>query len=154
MPKPKPIPDGYHSLTSYLVVHDAKAAIEFYKKAFGAKELLRIDGPGGKIGHAELKIGDSPLMLADEHPEMGAKSPRSYGGSPMGLVLYVDDVDLVFNRAVAAGAKVKRPVADQFYGDRVGGLEDPFGHMWYVATHKEDVSADEMKRRAAAMHPS
>ena len=150
--KVKPIPDGYHSVTPYLIVRGGVAAIDFYKKAFGAVELFRMDGPGGKIGHAEIRIGDSPIMLADEHPEIGAKSPQMIGGSPVSIMLYVEDVDAVVAQAVAAGAKVVRPVADQFYGDRSGGLEDPFGHSWYVATHKEDVSMEEMHRRAAALH--
>jgi PhnB protein len=146
----KPIPEGYHTATPYLIVRDAARAIEFYKKAFGAKELMRMADPSGKIGHAEIKIGDSPIMLADEVPGMGYRSPESFGGSPVSILLYVEDVDAVFNQAVAAGAKVQRPVADQFYGDRTGGVTDPFGHVWYVATHKEDVSPEEMRKRAAA----
>jgi PhnB protein len=148
--KPKPVPDGYHTATPYLIVNGAAQAIEFYKKAFGATELMRIAQPGGKIGHAEIKIGDSPIMLADESPDVGARSPQSIGGSPVSIMLYVEDVDRIFSQAVAAGAKVKRPVADQFYGDRTGGIEDPFGHLWYIATHKEDVSPEEMRKRAAA----
>jgi PhnB protein len=148
--KPKPIPDGYHTATPYLIVKDAARAIEFYKKAFGATELVRMAQPDGKIGHAEIKIGDSPIMLADEFPEMGARSPQSLGGSPVSILLYVENVDAVFSQAVAAGAKVQRPVKDQFYGDRTGGVEDPFGHLWYIATHMEDVSPDEMRKRAAA----
>lgn len=148
--KVKPIPEGYHTVTPYLIVKDGARAIEFYKKAFGAKELMRMAGPDGKIGHAEIKIGDSPIMLADENPKMGARSPQSLGGSPVSILLYVEDVDTVFNQAVAAGGKVERPIADQFYGDRTGGLTDPFGHIWYISTHKEDVSPDEMKKRAAA----
>ena len=148
--KPKSIPDGYHSATPYLIVNDAAAAIEFYEKAFGATELMRMPKPNGKIGHAEIKIGDSPIMLADEAPEMGARSPRTIGGSPVRILLYVDDVDSTFTKAFNGGAKVKRPVADQFYGDRTGGVEDPFGHLWYIATHVEDVSPEEMKKRAAA----
>ena len=148
--KVSPIPRGYHTATPYLIVKDAAGAIEFYKKAFGATELMRMPGPDGKIGHAEIKIGDSPIMLADEVPGMGFRSPESLGGSPISILLYVKDVDAVFSQAVAAGAKVQRPVADQFYGDRTGGLIDPFGHLWYVATHKEDVSPEEMKKRAAA----
>ena len=148
--KVKPIPEGYHTATPYLIVKDAARAIEFYKKAFGATELMRIPGPGGKIGHAEIKIGDSPIMLADEVPGMGFRSPESLGGSPISILLYVEDVDVVFSEALAAGAKVQRPVADQFYGDRTGGVTDPFGHVWYIATHKEDVSPEEMKKRAAA----
>jgi PhnB protein len=146
----KPIPEGYHTATPYLIVKDAARAIEFYKKAFGAMELMRMANPSGKIGHAEIKIGDSPIMLADEVPEMGHRSPESLGGSPVSILLYVQDVDTVFNQAVAAGAKVQRPVADQFYGDRTGGVTDPFGHVWYVATHMEDVSPEEMRKRAAA----
>ena len=148
--KVKPIPEGYHTATPYLIVKDAARAIEFYKKAFGATELMRMPGPGGKIGHAEIKIGDSPIMLADEVPGMGFRSPESLGGSPISILLYVEDVDVVFSEALDAGAKVQRPVADQFYGDRTGGVTDPFGHVWYIATHKEDVSPEEMKKRAAA----
>jgi PhnB protein len=148
--KSKPIPEGYHNATPYLIVNDAAAAIEFYKTAFGAKELMRMPKPNGKIGHAEIKIGDSPIMLADEAPEVGARSPRTIGGSPVSIFLYVEDVDTTFNKAVKAGAKVQRPLADQFYGDRTGGIEDPFGHVWYVATHVEDVPPEEMKKRAAA----
>ena len=148
--KVKPIPQGYHTATPYLIVNDGARAIEFYKKAFGATELFRMAGPDGKIGHAEIKIGDSPIMLADEVPAMGHRSPQSLGGSPVSILLYVEDVDAVFNQAVAAGAKVARPVADQFYGDRTGGVTDPFGHAWYIATHKEDVSSEELQKRAAA----
>jgi len=146
----KPIPEGYHTATPYLIAGDAAAAIDYYKQAFGATELFRMPAPGGKIGHAEIKIGDSPIMLADEFPEMGYKSPQTLGGSPVSIMIYVADVDAVFNQAVAAGGKVQRPVKDQFYGDRSGTLEDPFGHVWHVATHKEDVSAEEMERRAQA----
>jgi PhnB protein len=146
----KPIPDGYHTVTPYLALRDAARAIEFYQKVFGAKEELRIPGPGGKIGHAEIVIGDSHIMLADEHPERGHLGPQSRGGSTVSIMLYLENVDEVVERAVAAGAKLLMPVADQFYGDRMGGLEDPFGQVWYVATHTEDVSAEEMKRRAAA----
>jgi PhnB protein len=148
--KVKPIPDGYHSVTPYLIVNGGAAAIEFYKKAFGAKEQFRMPGPDGKIGHAEIRIGDSMVMLADESQEVGAKAPKSVGGTPVSIVLYVEDVDRVFAQAVAAGAKVERPLADQFYGDRTGGVLDPFGHRWHIATHKEDVSEEEMKRRMAA----
>lgn len=148
--KPKPIPDGYHSATPYLIVNDAAGAIQFYKQAFGATVLVRMPKPNGKIGHAEIKIGDSIIMLADEFPEINARSPRSLGGSPVSILLYVDDVDTTFAKAVEAGAKVQRPLADQFYGDRTGGIEDPFGHVWYIATHVEDVSPEEMKKRAAA----
>lgn len=148
--KPKPIPDGYHTATPYLIVKGAAQAIEFYKKAFGATELLRMEQPGGKVGHAEIKIGDSTIMLADEAPDVDARSPQTIGGSPVSILLYVEDVDAVFTKAVAAGAAVQRPVANQFYGDRTGGVKDPFGHVWYIATHVEDVSPDEMRKRAAA----
>jgi PhnB protein len=147
----KPIPDGYHTVTPYLIVQGAAAAIEFYKKALGATELFRMPGPGGKVAHAEIQIGNSRIMLADEHPEMGAKAPGPSGGSPVGLMLYVEDVDARFNRAVAAGAKVKKPLADQFYGDRSGSVTDPFGHQWTIATHKEDVSPAEIDRRMKEM---
>ncbi len=149
MAKVKPVPDGYHTLTPYLVIRDAAKAIEFYKKAFGAKETFRMPGPGGKIMHAELQIGDSMLMLAEEMPEYGAKSPQALGGSPVNVFLYVEDADKVFNQAVAAGATVTMPLADQFWGDRYGKLADPFGHQWSVATHKEDVAPEEMAKRAA-----
>lgn len=146
----KPIPEGYHSVTPYLIINGATAALDYYTRAFGAVELFRMPAPEGKIGHAEIKIGDSPIMLADEAPEMGYKSPQSLGGSPVSIMIYVEDVDTVFNRAIAAGGKEQRPVKDQFYGDRSGTLEDPFGHVWHVATHKEDVSPEEMERRAQA----
>jgi PhnB protein len=146
----KNIPDGYHSVTPYLIVKGGAEAIEFYQKAFGATELMRIPAPGGKVGHAEIKIGDSPIMLADEFPEMGYKSPQTLGGSPVSIMIYVADVDTVFSQAIAAGGKEQRPVKDQFYGDRSGTLEDPFGHVWHVATHTEDVSPQEMERRASA----
>jgi PhnB protein len=144
----KPIPEGYHSVTPYLIISGASDAIEFYKKAFGAAELFRFPAPGGKIGHAEIKIGDSPIMLADEYPAMGYKGPQSLGGSPITLMIYVEDVDNVFNRAVNAGATVKEAVQDKFYGDRTGTLTDPFGHVWHISTHKEDVSMEELERRA------
>lgn len=146
-----PIPAGYHSVTPYLIVSDGKKAIEFYKQAFGATEVLRLQSPDGKIGHAEVKIGDSHVMLADEFPEMGAKSPKSIGGTPVGLAVYVPDVDRVFAQAIAAGGKEERPVQDQFYGDRSGTLIDPFGHKWTIATHIEDVPQEEVERRFAAM---
>ena len=145
----KPIPDGYHSVTPYLILDDATRALEFYKKALSAVELFRMAAPGGKIGHAEIKIGDSPIMLADESPEMGARSARTIGGSPVSLMVYVEDVDARVAQAVAAGAKLTRPVANQFYGDRTGGIEDPFGYHWYLATHVEDVPPDELEKRAA-----
>ena len=148
----KAIPDGYHSVTPYLIIKGAADGIDYYQKAFGAIELMRMPAPGGKIGHAEIKIGDSPIMLADEFPEMGYTSPQTLGGSPVSIMIYVADVDSVFKQAIAAGGKEQRPVQDQFYGDRMGTLEDPFGHVWHVATHKEDVSAEEMKRRAKAAH--
>jgi PhnB protein len=151
MSKVKPIPDGYHTATPYLIADDAARAIEFYKKAFGAIEKVRIPGPGGKIGHAEIQIGDSPIMLADEHHEIGALSPHRIGGSPVSITLYVEDVDHVVERALAAGAKLLRPVKDQFYGDRSGTLTDPAGHVWHVATHKEDLSLEEIKRRGEAL---
>ena len=147
----KPIPEGYHSVTPYLTLDDATRAIEFYKKAFGAVELMRMPAPGGRIGHAEIKIGDSPIMLADENPEMGNRSPRKLGGSPISLMVYVKDVDAQVAQAVAAGGKLVRPVADQFYGDRTGGIDDPFGYHWYLATHVEDVPPDELAKRAAKM---
>ena len=147
----KPIPDGYHTATPYLIIEGAADAIEFYKQAFGAVELFRMPGPDGKIGHAEIKIGDSPIMLADAYPDMGYKGPKSLGGSPVSLMIYVEDVDTVFKRAVDAGATVKEVVSDKFYGDRMGTLIDPFGHVWHVATHKEDVSVAEMEKRAAAL---
>ncbi len=150
-PKAKPIPDGYHSITPYLITKGAAAAIEFYKKAFGAVELVRMPQPDGRVGHAELKIGDSVIMLADEFPEMNAVGPQTLGNSPVGILLYVDDADTVFNRALSLGATVNKPLADQFYGDRNGTLIDPLGHQWTIATHKEDVSPEEMKRRMAAM---
>ena len=143
----KSIPEGYSAVTPYLIVADCGRALDFYKKAFGARELLRMAGPGGKVGHAEIEIGGSKLMMADEFPEMDCKGPKAYGGSPVSIHLYVTDVDGTAKQAVAAGAKVKRPVEDQFYGDRLGTLEDPFGHTWHVATHKEDLSDDEMRRR-------
>jgi len=146
----KPVPDGYHTATPYLIINGAAAALKFYKEAFGATELFRMDAPGGKIGHAEIKIGDSPIMLADEFPDMGYRGPQAIGGTPVSIMLYVEDVDAVFNRTVAAGAKVKQPVKDQFYGDRSGTLEDPFGHVWTIATHKEDLPPEEMRRRAEA----
>jgi PhnB protein len=143
----KPIPEGYHTATPYLVVKGAAAAIDYYKKAFGATELFRMPGPGGCVMHAEIKIGDSPIMVADENPERGYRGPQALGGSPVSLMLYVEDVDERFERAVSAGGKVVQPVKDQFYGDRSGTLTDPFGHTWTIGTHKEDVSSQEMQRR-------
>ncbi|MFN2515263.1 MAG: VOC family protein [Pyrinomonadaceae bacterium] len=146
----KPIPEGYHSVTPYLIIKGAADAIEFYKKAFGATELFRMPQPDGKVGHAEIKIGDSPIMLSDEHPELGYTGPTTIGGTPVSLMIYVDDVDTVFKRAIAEGAEQQKPVQDQFYGDRSGTLKDPFGHIWTVATHKEDVTPEEMDKRMAA----
>ena len=142
----KPIPEGYHTLTPFLTVRNAERAIEFYKQAFGAQERGVAKGPDGKVMHAELKIGDSVIMLSDEYPEFGSLSPQSVGGSPMGLHIYIENVDAAFDRAVKAGAQVEMPVMDQFWGDRYGKLKDPFGHKWSIATHVKDMSADEMKR--------
>jgi PhnB protein len=146
----KPIPDGYHSVTPYLIVRNAARALDYYKQAFGATELVRMNAPEGKIGHAEVRIGDSVVMLADEFPGWGAKSPEAYGGSPVHLMIYVEDCDAVFNRALAAGGKEIRPLKDQFYGDRSGTLDDPYGHQWTIATHKEDLSPEEMQQRSEA----
>jgi PhnB protein len=144
------IPSGYHTLTPYLVVNDASRAIEFYKQVFGAKETVRMGGPGGKVGHAELKIGDSMLMLSDEMPGSGNRSPQSLGGSPVSVFMYVENVDSVFDQAVKAGAKADKPPEDMFWGDRFGHLTDPFGHLWAIATHIEDVAPEEMRKRAQA----
>ncbi len=146
----KAIPDGYRTVTPYLIVKGAARAIEFYQRAFGAIELMRMSDGQGRVGHAEIRIGDSVIMLADEQPAMGYREPRSLGGSSVSILLYLEDVDGVFERAVKAGARAQRPVADQFYGDRSGTLEDPFGHVWTIATHIEDVAPEEMKRRAQA----
>jgi PhnB protein len=145
-----PTPEGYHSVTPYLFIKGAAGAIEFYKNVFGATEVMRMPGPNGQIMHAELKIGDSKIMLSDENPQMGALSPQTIGGTASGLNVYIADVDVVVQKAVDAGAKLVRPVKDQFYGDRSGSIIDPFGHMWSVATHVEDVSPEEMSKRAAA----
>ena len=145
----KPIPEGYHSVTPYLVIDGAAEALEYYKIAFGAIELFRMEHEG-KIGHAEMKIGDSPIMLADAHPSEGHVSPKTLGGSPVGIMIYVDDVDTTFQQAIAAGGVEKKALQDQFYGDRSGTLTDPFGHVWTVATHKEDVSPEEIEKRLAA----
>jgi PhnB protein len=148
------IPEGHNSVTPYLIVRGAAEAIEYYETIFGATELVRMPGPGGRIGHAELKIGDSRIMLADEFPEMGHRGPLSLGSSPVSLLVYVEDVDKIVERAVAAGAKIMKPVQDQFYGDRSGFIQDPFGHLWGVATHKEDVSPQEMKERMEKLMPA
>jgi PhnB protein len=147
----KPIPEGYHSVTPYLVVKGAAKAIDFYKKAFGAKELFRMEGPGGTVAHAELEIGDSRIMLADESPQMGYTGPEPGSRTSVGLMIYVNDVDKTAAQAIAAGIKTEREVQDQFYGDRSGNFVDPFGHRWTIATHKEDVSKEEMDRRMASM---
>jgi PhnB protein len=144
-----PIPEDYPRVVPYLIVDGAAAAIDFYKAVLGATERFRLGGPDGKVGHAELEIGDSVIMLADEHREMDARGPKSVGGTPVSLHVYVEDADGVFARATEAGAKALRPVEDRFYGDRTGGFEDPFGHRWHVATHVEDVPEDEMSKRAA-----
>ena len=143
----KPIPQGFRSVTPYLTLSDAARALDFYKRAFGAQEVMRMDGPDGKIGHAEIKIGDSIIMLADEMPGTGGRSPQSLGGTTGGVFLYVENADSIFNQAVSAGAKVEAPLGDMFWGDRYGRLRDPFGHSWSVATHKEDVAPAEMSRR-------
>lgn len=144
-----PIPAGYHSVTPYLICKGAAKAIDWYVKALGAEETVRMPGPGGTVVHAEIRIGDSIVMLADEHPEMGHRSPASLGGTPVGIALYVKDCDAIFDRAVKAGAKAQRPMQDQFYGDRSGTVVDPFGHQWTIATHIEDVSPEEMEKRMA-----
>ena len=149
--KVQPIPKGYHAVTAYLAVRGAQQALDYYKKAFGAKELLRMPGPDGKIGHAEIRVGDSHVMLADEHPEMDFQGPQTRGGTTVQLHLYVPDVDATVEKALAAGGKLVRPIKDQFYGDRSGTIADPFGHVWYVATHKEDLSPAEIRRRVEAM---
>ncbi len=151
MAKVKPIPEGYHSVTPYLIVNGAARAIDFYKKAFGAQELFRMDGPDGKIMHAEIKIGDSPVMLADEFPQRGYRAPRAEEGTPVSLMIYVEDVDKVAAQAIAAGIKTERPVEDMFYGDRTGTFLDPFGHRWTISTRKEEVTKQEMERRMAAL---
>jgi PhnB protein len=146
----KPIPEGYHSVTPYLIVKGAAKAIDYYKKVFGATEIMRMPGPNGTVGHAEIKIGDSVIMLADEQ-QGNFRSPEGLGGSPVSLMVYVEDVDKTFKQAVSNGAKEVRAIQDQFYGDRSGNLVDPFGHVWTVATHKEDVSQAEMQRRMSTL---
>jgi len=144
----KPIPDGYRNITPYLSIEGAAAAVDFYQQAFGATELFRMPTPSGGIGHAEIKIGDSTIMLADPCEEETFRNPRSLGGSPAGLHLYVEDVDTVFAQAVAAGAKIIQPLENRFYDDRNGTLEDPFGHLWFLSTHKEDLTPEEIDKRA------
>ena len=145
------IPAGYAGVTAYLIIRGAARALDYYKKAFGATEIMRFPGPGDTIAHAEIKIGDGTVMLADEAPDMGYRSPQSIGGTPVSLLFYVADVDARFAQAIKAGGKVQRAVQDQFYGDRSGTLEDPFGHIWTIATHVEDVSMEEVNKRMAAM---
>ena len=152
MAKVNPIPEGYHSVTPYLSIKGAAAAIDYYKEVFGATELFRMPGPEGKIGHAEIKIGNSPIMLADEYPDIEFVSPQTLGGTPVGLMIYVDDVDTMFKQAISRGAKEVKPLQNQFYGDRSGTLKDPFGHVWTIATHVENVAPEEIERRAAAAH--
>jgi PhnB protein len=156
MSKVSPIPEGYNSITPYLIIRGAAEAIKYYKDIFGASELFRMDGPDGKVGHAELQIGSSRIMLADENPSMGQghTSAASIGTSPVSLYLYIPDVDRVVQRAVAAGAKIIRPVENQFYGDRSGFIQDPFGHLWGVATHVEDVAPQELEERAKKARPA
>ena len=146
----KAIPTGYHNVTPYLIVDGAAKAIDFYKKVFGATEKMRMPAPGGKVGHAELTLGDSMIMLADESPEMDHRGPHAFKGAAVSLMVYVQDVDATVKTALASGAKTIRPVENQFYGDRMGTIEDPFGHQWYVATHVEDVSQEDLAKRAAA----
>ena len=148
----KAIPDGYHSVTPYLVMRDAARAIDFYKQASVRRRCFASSTPDGKIGHAEIKVGDSVIMLADEMPDMGYRGPQTLGGAAVSLMVYVEDVDQQFQRAIDAGGKVKQQVTDQFYGDRSGTFEDPFGHVWTIATHVEDVSQDDLVKRAAATH--
>jgi PhnB protein len=149
----KPVPPGYHTATPYLTLSDAASAIDFYKRAFGATELFRMGTPNGKIGHAEIKIGDSILMLGDESPGATGRSPQSLGGSTVGIFLYVDNVETVFDTAVKAGAKIEQPLTNMFWGDRYGKLSDPFGHHWALATHIEDVAPEEMEKRMRAAMP-
>lgn len=147
MPSVKPIPDGYHSVQPYLILNNAAAAIDFYIKAFGARERMRME-KDGRIGHAEIEIGDSCVMLADEHPQIGAYSAAHYGGSPVSLMVYVSDCDAVYKQAINSGAKSEREPADQFYGDRMAGVVDPFGYKWYLGTHIRDVSKEELEQHA------
>jgi len=147
----KPIPDGHRTVAPYLAIKNAAAALEFYKQGFGAVETYKLIVPDGRVGHAEIRLGDSLIMLSDEFPEFGGKAPEALGGSPVSIHLYVEDVDAFVKRAVVAGARELKPVANQFYGDRSGQLQDPFGHLWWVATHREDVASDEMQRRVRAL---
>jgi len=149
--KVKPIPAGHHTVAPYLAIKNAVSALEFYKKAFGAIETYKLIVPDGRLGHAEIRLGNSLIMLSDEFPECGGKAPESLGGSPVSIHLYVEDVDAFVKKAVAAGARELKPVADQFYGDRSGQLQDPYGHLWWVATHKEDVAPEEMQKRVQAL---
>jgi PhnB protein len=146
----KPIPEGYHAVTPYLAVEDAARAIDFYKQAFGATERMRMEGPGGSIGHAEIQIGDSVLMLSDPFPQSSVKAPTELGGTSASVFLYVEDVDAVVDQAVAAGASLTMPIEDMFWGDRFGSVTDPFGHVWSVATHKEDLTPEQIAERGAA----
>ena len=148
--KARAVPRGYRTATPYLIIKDAASAIDFYKQAFKAKVLMCLSEPGGKVGHAEIKIGDSRIMLADEYPELGSRGPQSFGGSPVSILLYVEDCDSVFHQALAKGAKIVKPMSDQFYGDRAGTLEDPFGHVWTIATHKEDLTSEEILKRVSS----
>ncbi|MBI1388802.1 MAG: VOC family protein [bacterium] len=150
-PSVQPIPDGFHGVTPYLCVNGASSAIDFYQRAFGAVETMRIGAPGGKVGHAELRIGEAPIFLADEFPEMDVLSPSTIGGSPVTIFLYVEDVDALVSKAESAGAEIVTPPETKFYGDRGAKLRDPFGHVWYFATHVEDVSPEEIERRSKAM---
>jgi PhnB protein len=147
----KPIPDGHRTVAPYLAIKNAAGALKFYKKAFGAIEAYKLIIPDGRVGHAEIRLGDSLIMLSDEFPEFGGKAPETLGGSPVSIHLYVEDVDAFFKRALAAGARELKPIANQFYGDRSGQLEDPYGHLWWVATHKEDVAPEEMQKRVQAL---
>jgi PhnB protein len=147
----KPIPDGHHTVAPYLAIKNAAGALDFYKTAFGATETYKLIIPDGRVGHAEIRLGDSLIMLSDEFPEFGGKAPESLGGSPVSIHLYVEDVDAFFKRALAAGARELKPVMDQFYGDRSGQLQDPFGHLWWVATHKEEVAPEEIQKRVRAL---
>lgn len=148
----KPIPEGYHSVTAYLTCNDCNAALAFYKAAFGATEILRLEAPDGKIGHAELKIGNSPVMFADEVEEAGNQCPLTIGGSPVSMMIYCEDCDAMFAQAIAAGATEVRPIEDQFYGDRSGTLKDPYGHTWTISTHKEDLTQEQVKQRMMELY--